>query len=105
MITQGKSIRIRVDGYTRFCLTVIAGLLTVLILGLWANSVPSASPVQAADQPFGDAAAQRQASVDAQKETNAKLDELIQVLKSGEVKVQVAQTESAGGKDSGTGKK
>jgi len=87
-----RQIRAKVDGYTRVCLTAIAVLLTVLVVGLWAEGVPSADHARAADpKVFGDSAAQREEMTKLQKETVDKLDELITLLKSGEAKVQVIQ--------------
>jgi len=91
--------QVKVDNFTRLCLAAICVLLVVLILGLWAEGVPP-DRAKAADPPkvFGDSAAQRDEMVKFQKQTVEKLDELITLLKSGEVKVQVAQTgEKAGG--------
>jgi hypothetical protein len=86
-----------VDNYTRFCLTAIAALLTVLIVMLWVQGVPSAPSARAGDLPF-DAAANRQAATDAAKETNQKLSDLLDLLKSGQVKVQVVQDGDKHGK-------
>ena len=80
---------VRLDGYSRFCLTAIAVLLTLLVIGLWAENVGQTHQAVAAEK-FLDTSAQRQALLDAQKQTNVKLDELIRVLKSGEVKVRLA---------------
>jgi len=85
----GKKIEIRVDGYTRLCLTAIAVLLTVLVVGLWAEA-PLASPAQAGDT-FGDTGARIAAQLEAAQKTNAKLDELIGLLTSGQVKVQLVK--------------
>ncbi len=91
-------ICVRVDWYTRFCLTAIAVLLTVMILGLWAQAVPGASAARAGDAAtFLDNSRSQQlaAMVKAQEQTVDKLDEIVKLLKSGEVKVQVAQEEKA----------
>ena len=80
---------VRIDNYTRVCLTFIAVLLTVLIAGLWAQ-VPLAGDARAAE-PFIDASAQRFAAVKAQEQTNQKLDELIALLRSGDVRVQTVE--------------
>ncbi|MBS3735091.1 MAG: hypothetical protein KGY99_09225 [Phycisphaerae bacterium] len=82
--------RAKVDTYTRTCLTIIAVLLTVLIVGLWADGVPAARPAGAAAEGFGNAAKQRKAMIEAQQKTNAKLDALMGLLRSGEVKVRLA---------------
>ena len=106
--TQGAGGRvvIRIDGYTRFCLTAICVLLTVLILGLWVMTPPTTPAARAADEngppPGGvfNAGAQRVAAVDAatatnQKldATNQKLDRIISLLESGQAKVTVQQAE------------
>ena len=82
--------RVRLDGYSRFCLTALAVLLTVLILGLWAEDVRPARQAVAAER-FLNTSAQREAGVEAQRECNAKLDEIIQILKSGELKVRIVE--------------
>ncbi len=87
---EKQDVRIKVDGYTRFCLTVIAVLLTVLIVGLWADAVPSVGDAQGAKS-FGDSGGQREEMTRLQKNTTEKLNELISLLKSGEVKVQVVR--------------
>lgn len=79
---------VRVDAYTRVCLTAIAVLLTVVILGLWADGVPTAGELRAADK-FLDSAAQRKAIMEQQKQTNAKLDVLIGLFKDGQAKVRL----------------
>ncbi len=91
-----KNVTIRVDGYTRVCLTAIAVLLTVLVIGLWTTAVPSPSAAQAADTKpvdsnagFGQTGTRLAELTGAQQITNAKLDELIKVMTSGQVKVQV----------------
>ncbi len=82
-----KTVTVHVDNYTRVCLTIIAVLLTVAIVGMWADRTPSV-PSARAGELFADAAAGRQAQLDATKETNQKLSDLIDLLKSGQVKVQ-----------------
>ena len=79
-------------------LTLIAAvmLLVVMGVGLWADRGMTLRSARAADQPFRDSVTQRKELVTAIQTTNAKLDELIQLLRSGQVKVQVA--------GSGTGK-
>ena len=90
MQNEQKDIKVSVDRYTRFCLTAIAVLLTILLVGLWADGVHVADDALAAE-PFGvDAGAQRNTIIKAAEATNAKLGELISLLKSGQVKVQIA---------------
>jgi len=105
--------RMRVDGYTRVCLTAISVLLTVLVIGLWADLAGPAGRAQAAKKyadedarramtegRWGTSSAPQQAIVTAQRKTNAKLDELMKLLRSGQVRVQmVAGPEAAGGGD------
>lgn len=90
-----------VDGYTRFCLAAIVVLLAALVLCAWVGQgpmIPAANAETATeDANYGDAAAQRKAMVKVQEQTNARLDDLIKLLKSGEVKVQVS--EKGGGSD------
>lgn len=92
MRSDKETLRVRMDAYTRVCLTVIAGLLTVLIIALWADYTPQLRQVQAKG-PFVDTSTQTQLVqlVGAQNKTTAKLQELISLLRSGEVKVQLAQ--------------
>jgi len=106
MKTQTRPKTVTVDRYTRFCLTAIAVLLTVLIVGLWADGVPPLRGAGAAEptryQPqstieIGD-------MVRTQERTNEKLDQIIKLLEGGSVKVQVVQAAEApsGGKPSET---
>ena len=87
---------VRLDGYTRLCLTVIAGLLTVLIIGLWAQKTPAGPDALAQMPSVIDPAAQRYSVTKAVEQSNAKLDELIKLLRSGEAKVQVIEEPKAG---------
>jgi len=97
-----QGIQLRVDTYTRVCMTVIAGLLTVLILGLWADGVPlSRSVVGAAGIGKGRglenvAARQREQMIKALGDNTAKLDRLVKLFESGRAKVQVADDGKAG---------
>jgi hypothetical protein len=82
-----------VDGYTRVCLTAIAVLLTVVVLGLWAQA-PLAAPASASGpgkDGFGDTGARIAAQLEAAQKTNAKLEEIARLLTSGEVKVQLVK--------------
>jgi Spy/CpxP family protein refolding chaperone len=103
-----RKIEIRVDVYTRVCLTAIAALLTLTVLGLWCQAGPLASSASAAgpagDGSFGDTGARIAAQLDAANKTNAKLDELIGVLTSGRVKVQLVKDkdDKEGGPANGT---
>jgi len=88
-----RGFRVQVDAYTRVCLTAIAGLLVLLIVGLWADAVPQPSKAGAAE-PFLDASKQRSMMIKAQEQTNAKLSELIGLLKSGDARVQIGEPKS-----------
>ena len=91
---------IRINGYTQFCLTAIVILLTLLIIGLWANLhwmdlTPTAGAAQAADgrylQGIPNAGAQRIAILKAIQTTINKLDKIITMLNSGQIKVVIAK--------------
>jgi len=97
MNDKGHNVTVRVDGYTRVCLTAIAVLLTAIVIGLW-TEIPDPSGAGAAE-PFLNTGAQRADIKKVQEETNNKLDKLITLLKSGEVKVQMV-----GGTPGATGK-
>ena len=108
---ERKTLRVRVDWYTRACLTVIAVLLTVLIVGLWADYTPSAEPAAAAraaasGKPFVDHSTQAEIAqvVRAQDRTTVKIGELITLLQSGQVKVQVSADPSSKGGTDGSSK-
>ncbi len=68
-------------------LTAVLVLQSLTLLGLWTGQ-PAATNVQAA---IPDPGAQREAQVAEQKATNAKLETLISLLKSGEIKVTVKE--------------
>ncbi len=113
MERKDENMVVQVDAYTRVCLTVIAVLLTVVIIGLWADGVPQADRAAAAKvvvveerRPPGPGT-QRAEIVAAQKQTTAKLAELIAVLKSGDVRVRVMEmpTHPAGGANAAGPKK
>lgn len=92
---------VHIDGYTRFCLSAIVVLLTVLIVGLWANGpasdVSDASAAAKAPKSSSstlnllDARAQRVGTLKAAQKTNKQLDQIIALLKSGEIRVSVAE--------------
>jgi hypothetical protein len=99
MSQQQRNVQVRVDTYTRVCLTVIAVLLTVLILGLWAERtpLPERAVAKSAKSGIPDAGAQRVAMVKAVKENTDKVEELIRLFETGQAKVQVmAEEEKAG---------
>ena len=93
---EKQNMRVRVDGYTRCCLTVIAVLLTILVVGLWADAVPDAPPVKAAEKKppeLPHPARKTQELLEEFRKSNVKLDELIRLFKTGQAKVQVDSTE------------
>ena len=104
MKSQRLQRQVSVDGYTRFCLGAIVVLLTVLIIGLWADGVPLARNAAAAEpmryQPRS--ALEITDMVRTQEQTNEKLDQIIRLLESGTAKGQVVQAAEAesGGKPS-----
>lgn len=88
-----------VDAYTRMCLTAIAVLLTLLIVGLWATeSVPSVDRSVGAERQvrtertiLPNAGAQRNAILKAIQATNQKLEQIAQLLEGGKVRVVLAE--------------
>lgn len=88
---------LRLDAYSRACLTAVAVLLTLLVIGLWADAVPGPAPAVAAE-PFLNTAKQRDQFVEQQKQMNAKLAELVSLLRSGRAKVQIAHPDKAADK-------
>jgi hypothetical protein len=95
MSEQRERVIARIDGYTRFCLTAIVVLLTVMIVGLWAQTA-TPSPASAAE-PFDPKSTRNNEIVSAQEKTTAKIDELIALLKSGEARIQVTAEGEKGG--------
>ena len=100
-----RKVEIRVDGYTRCCLGVIAVLLTVLIAALWAQPItPSieskatAAPLMNGGVGIPDSGKQREEMIKELQSTNAKLDKLIRLLETGKAKVQVCEDAKAAGK-------
>ena len=81
MDRHNENVRIRVDNYTRLCLTAIAALLTLTVIGLWSDHGPAgpsaeARTVKAQDTIAGtgkahsDTVSSRTVLVQAQQETN-----------------------------------
>ncbi len=86
--------RVIVDGYTRFCLTAIVVLLTLLIVGLWAGEplpTGAASAVAADRSVLPNAGAQRKDMLEAIQGTNRKLDQIIALMQSGKVQVTLVE--------------
>jgi hypothetical protein len=90
MSHDSREIRIRTDGYTRLCLGAIVVLVALLAMGLWAERAPMTEVVHA-EKPFLDSGTQVQLVqlLEAQRQTTAKLDELIRLFRSGQVTVKV----------------
>lgn len=113
MERRRETVRMQVDAYTRVCLTAIAVLLTLTVIGLWSDRGPGGRAAQARtyspnDKDAPDRAAQTDTSAEKARveqvspfvglreetiKSNEKLQELINVLRSGEVKVQVVKGE------------
>ncbi len=94
--TEGRTVRI--DGYTRFCLSAIVVLLAILIVGLWAEGpispIPDAAGANVSKTPSGilpNAGAQRMDMIKAIGVTNDKLDKIISLLKSGNIRVSLVE--------------
>jgi len=108
MDKERGTLKVRVDWYTRACLTAIAVLMTVLIIGLWADYTPQGqSAFGGSAKPFVESGTQAQIIqvVKAQDRTTAKLTELIALLRSGQVKVEVVGAKAkGGGQSNGTDK-
>lgn len=116
---RDNALRITVDRYTRLCLTAIAVLLTLVVLGLWtdlptslnaaAANGPGILPGSAGGNPYPtppapqilpDSGAQRGQMIVELKTVSARLDEIQKTLTSGKVKVMVVTAET---KSEGTG--
>ncbi len=98
--TEGRTVRI--DGYTRFCLSAIVVLLAILIVGLWAEGpispIPDAAGAGVSKSPsdstiLPNAGAQRMDMIKAIGVTNDKLDKIIDLLKSGDIRVSLVEAE------------
>lgn len=87
-MTNENRITVKVDAYTRWCLTAIAVLLTVLIVGLWCQNTPPPASAQA--EGFGGTGTRIADLLDAQQQANAKLDAIVKALTVGPVKVQMS---------------
>lgn len=103
---------VRVDWYTRTCLTAITVLLTLLVVGLWADMSGPTTRARAAEFKnekakaafyggrWGTASASGKLAA-VQGDTNKKMDELIRLFRRGDAKVRVVslpeQSTGAGG--------
>ncbi len=99
MDNRVRNIHLWVDGYTRFCLTAIVVLMTIMIVGLWAERSPTGDMANAAERYQRQSVLGLSDMVRVQERTIAKLDEIQKLLESGNVKVQVVEqpTTSDGG--------
>ena len=91
-----RKVEMRVDGYTRCCLGVIAVLMAVMIVSLWVQPItPSpdsaavAAPLMGAKGGIPDSGRQREDMIKELRSVNTKLDSLIKLFESGKAKVQV----------------
>ena len=101
MSEKKNTLPVRMDDYTRLCLTAITVLLTVLIIALWADHTPSPQPASAANGGlFKDTSPQSQlvGLRKAQEKTSAKVDELTRLFRSGKAKVRIVESGKAKGK-------
>lgn len=79
-------------------LVAVLVLQGLILAGQWFGSGPNY--VSSAHAQIADPARDRQQLLDEAKQTNAKLDKLIELLRSGEIQVKVAQPAQAGGRAS-----
>ncbi|MCY2931993.1 MAG: hypothetical protein NTV86_21355 [Planctomycetota bacterium] len=112
MERRRETVRMQVDMYTRVCLTAIAILLTLTVVGLWSDRGPNGPVAQgrtyspndkdAPDRPAADTTADKNRATEVSPfvgvreeivKTNEKLQELLNSLRSGDVKVQVVKGE------------
>ena len=103
-----QSTTVQVDRYTRFCLTAITVLLTLTVIGLWADPVIRTPRAEAGvysddnartavnEGRWGTSSAPNKIAAN-QRETNVKLDELIAMFASGNAKLQVVEKAKGGG--------
>ena len=82
---------VKVDGYTRAVLTIIAVLLTFVVIGLWFET-PSTVPVAQAKIP--DSGQQLYDLITKMDNVRVATDRVADVLTSGKAKVQVVQASS-----------
>ena len=79
---------VTVDKYTRSLLTIIAVLLTVLAAGLWFETPTTMAPAQAK---IPDSGLQFQRVIDQTGRITTSLDNLTELLISGQVRVQIVE--------------
>ncbi len=111
-MTKNEKTTVRVDTYTRVCLTAITVLLTLLVIGLWsdmgslsesAHAASKSSNRKAQKAGFRDAEARRAILSEGrwgtssspnkfaaeQERTNTRLDELISLFRDGKARVRI----------------
>lgn len=81
-------MKVVVDGYTRFILTAIAVLLTVLAVGLWHDSPSSLNKAQAG---IPDSGMQLQQILSKMDNISSNMGQIQKVLVDGSVKVQIVE--------------
>ncbi|MCD6365258.1 MAG: hypothetical protein J7M14_05230 [Planctomycetes bacterium] len=93
MCDRQETLPVRMDSYTRLCLTGIVVLLAVLVIGLWAQHDPLAQRAWAKKASFAETGSQTQLTelIKAQNKTTAQLGAIASLLKSGSVKVQLVR--------------
>jgi hypothetical protein len=77
---------------TNKLLTVVIALQLTLLAGQWLGGAGPRMLPAAQAEPFN-AGADRQAMIDALKDTNSKLDEIASILNSGNLQVKVVQSD------------
>ena len=81
---------VTVDRYTRFLLTIIVVLLTVVAAGLWMHTPSTVT------EAYGivDSGVQLEQMISKMDELSVSVDNLGKLLRSGEVKVQIVEPEA-----------
>ena len=84
-----RTIEIRLDKWTRRLLCAVAALLAIIAAELWAG-LPAGRPALAQ---IPDSGRQRQDLLEESRRTNRLLSEIVEHLKSGTLKVDLADTD------------
>ena len=103
-----RQANVRTDLYTRTCLTAITVLLTLLVVGLFSDTIDPVGRAEAGPTKYtptgqkaisggrwGTSSAAEKTAAQ-QTQTNAKLDQLISLLKTGNAKVRIVGSEGVG---------
>lgn len=98
MQADRRHTEVRADGYNRFCLTAIVLLLGAAVAALWSDR-PAVLPEARAAEVLPDPGAQRREQTAVLREISTKLDKLLALLSSGNLKVQVAEPKAEGRTD------